>query len=463
MARPARIFWRSSAWTCASASTATITGRALEDRFFLTAAPHRIFAGAGNDELFAYTLDFEAHGGQGQDLLGDGLCPTLMPDFVLDLTAAQQLSVGGQARVVDGFDRVWLQLNGGNATVTGGDFFDMVMAEAGHLVVDGGGAANQRCAAGIMLRPAIRPRSMAGRAMTCSRWNMPRAGSMAMRATTDLCQSPPGQAHVLYGDAGNDGILQLGTAGEIYGGEGDDWIQVNGTSQGAILDGGAGIEQADPERRRRTQHGLAGQLFGLDRDLCQGWRGLWPLYRLRGDFLSGGMLADSLRGGSGADTLTGDSLDERYTSEGGRDTLMGGRAMTSSRAWGARIRSRAARAMTASCDRCARRDVMTGGLGRDASSTVGAGQPDGPCRPDHRFHPGGRCAGLLGHWARCGHPCRPRDAALHRQRDILHGAGLEQPSRPRARPICAPIWMATRWRMWNLDGSADDHGGDLIL
>ena len=256
-------------------NTANFYDQAVTDGFVPFVAPKRaldhldltlqgnntdeqLVAGAGNDILNGDGGNDVLNGGEGNDMLSGGAGN----DTASYIGAAAGVSAylnWGVATGGAGKDTL-----SGLENLTGGDFADRLVGDAGANVLTGG-AGND---------------ILKGKGGLDSYFGGDGNDKMIGGAQTDTMDGGAGD-DILIGLAGDDNLLGVAGNDHIYGGQGDD-----------VVDGGAG------------------------NDVLRG--------NIGNDTINGGTGTDVLRGGNGADVMDGGAGNDYLYGENGNDKLYGG-------------------------------------------------------------------------------------------------------------------------------------------
>jgi len=305
------------------AGSDTVTGGALDDTIRGGGGFDHIFAGAGNDVVEVNGLAFEAHGGAGADVLVLNYGATTGATVVVDMPL-NSFRINGTAQVVDGFESLQFRGNSVNLTLTGSALADRVDIFGGSLIADAG-AGNDTLT--MHDTPSITAHAeLQGGNGDDFLWLDGTTGFAHGGAGNDRLQSSDsGEVHTLYGDAGDDNISADGHGGgSAYGGSGNDTIigQYHGGAQ--VFDGGLGndtlvLRWAADATPVVWKSAVTAQGVEITKAGVVTRFAGFEAYAFTSD-----QLDDSLTGGAGNDTLVGDALFEYVSLDGGKDTLTGG-------------------------------------------------------------------------------------------------------------------------------------------
>ncbi len=285
----------------------TLFGRDGHDELQGNEGSDLLVGDAGDDRLFGQAGDDELFGGDGRDALrgdeGNDLIDGGVGDDILVGDADGQIGGSGGNDTLAG--------GGGNDTLVGGGGQDTYLYELGDgfdVIAEGGGEGNRLVfGAGIhanIIVAAVGPNG----SLVLRTGNGDNAVQIQNFGISNLNGPHPIDTFEF-----SDGAIltydQLAANGlAVSGGLGHD--QLNGTTQGERIFGGAGNDTIQGQEGADT-------LFGDDgRDVLIGGDG--------NDVLSGGTGDDVLRGGDGDDVLNGGAGNDSLEGESGDDVLVGG-------------------------------------------------------------------------------------------------------------------------------------------
>ena len=318
-----------------------------------------LFGGNGNDwlvtELVGHVreggianFDIEQNGGRGNDNLHVSVTSTTDTGYT---TGLYNIDLYGGA----GDDNIWVESDGESAWletfVDAGSGADVIYIYAGGNYFGGGGGSEINAGAGD---DDVTVRSYSP--FLASGDNILRGGAGNDRIEATLIGT--WGVNELYGDEGDDILIADGTVADnggssiinrVWGGTGNDIIELNATSYGTISDAEneAYGEDGDDQITSLTYVGSGGDTyFGSANTLLYGGSGndnltATTVYDFAedeplegGSMLYGGSGDDILRvnggvenlldGGAGDDTITGGSGNDRIIGGSGADTLRSG-------------------------------------------------------------------------------------------------------------------------------------------
>ncbi|MCF2870611.1 cadherin-like domain-containing protein [Octadecabacter sp. G9-8] len=308
----------------------TIDGGAGDDDLWGASGDDTVFGGTGNDTIATAEGSDVVEGGDGNDTIDTSNDQVPLPDLSFgDIIPADGDFPGSSP--TDDLDTVFG--GAGNDTITTGDDADVIFGGTGRDVIDGGidadeidgGDGNDTIIGGegsdTIFGGEGNDTIFAGLEPGTDLFGIPE------QFDDDLGDPEPDNGDdLVFGGAGNDTILGADDSDELYGDDGDDFIdgeidddELFGGAGNDTLLGGEGDDILKGEEGDDILDGEEGDdvLFGgVGEDTLDGGDG--------DDRLAGGQDDDVVNGGDGDDTVSGNDGNDTLTGGDGEDFINGG-------------------------------------------------------------------------------------------------------------------------------------------